>query len=228
MFGKKDKDREKAAPAPASAPTQARASQPAPRQQPQPAPQPAAQQQPQRVFAPRDEPPAVLGVAAVTWLDVCLGRMPNAASVRKGIVDAGFRPEPEATAKAIGRSLALDNKMLSFPIRDLKHEAWRKEQHGVPAAILLTTAHSDLGDMVFCSALFGGATEADAVKMIQHLAKSPPTVGGLTHDPDGKVLRRVFWKLDGQAGMLAMAVSGPENPDARDHLRALVAFNRAA
>lgn len=195
---------------------------------PQPVPQ-ALQPPPHavRAFAPGEEPPAVLGLAAVTLLDVCIGQMPDIARVERAIVEAGFKPEPEATARGIARGLALESKMVSAPLRDFRHKAWRTERQGVPAAMLLSAAQSDLGPVVFCSALFGGATEAEAVKTVQALSRSPPTDGGMAHDADGKVVRRVFWNLQGQAGLLGLVVCGPENPETRDHLRALVAFNRA-
>ena len=174
-----------------------------------------------------DPMPIVLGAAAVVWLETCLGRMPSVAKLQAGLKANGFQPEPEAVARAVARGLALDAKIVATPLRDLRHSCWRKEHKGVPAVILLSTAQSDLGEIVFCSALFGGATEAEAVRAVENLTNSAPLVGGLAHDADGKVVRRVFWKVSGGSGVKAIAVSGPEDPATRDHLRALIAFNRA-
>lgn len=229
MFGKKDKDKkpEKGGskqrselPAPSAA-ERARADAAAVRA-------PIAARPPGPRLLEGERVPAVLGVAAATLLQTCLGRMPNADRIRAALREEGWKPEPAETARAVGRSLALDSKLIATPLRDLEHAAWRRDHQGVPAVILLSTAQSAVGPMVFCTAFFGDATEAEAVRVVEALTKVKPAVGGLAHDPDGNVLRRIFWKFEGAGGLLAIALSGPEDENRRDHLRALIAFNRAA
>ncbi len=248
MFGKKDKDKQKGsdkrAPEPppmsaaerartqAAAPRPAAAPQPPPQQRapastPPPAPQAAASPQAAVPLQPKGEAvPAVLGAAAALLLETCLGRMQDVQLLRAGITGAGFRPEPPETARQVGRALALESKFVASPVRDMQHAAYSKEHHGVPAVMLLSTAQSELGGIVFCSALFGGATEAEGVHVVERMLKTPVTVGGLAHDPDGNVLRRIFWQLGGAGGLLAIGLSGPEDQTSRDVLRALTAVAR--
>lgn len=247
MFGKKsDKDKKQqkgsdkqaSEPAPLSAAERARMGVSAPRPAAPPAPSPqrapvqAAPPAPQ-AQTPSPQPkgeavPAVLGAAAALLLETCLGRIQDVAQLRASITGAGFRPEPPETARAVGRALALESKMVAKPMRDMAHVAYSKEHHGVPAVMLLSTAQSELGGIVFCSALFGGATEREAVHVVERMTKITASAGGLAHDPDGNVLRRIFWQLGGAGGLLAIALSGPEDQTSRDVLRALTAMARTS
>jgi hypothetical protein len=173
-----------------------------------------------------NQAPAQLSVAIVSLVELCEIAMPDPAKIRESLLGAGFEVGKKARADEAGRMLALDNKFVATPLRNLRHELYGKERHGAPVLILLSEADAKEGKLVFCSAIFRGALEADAVKAVAHVTKLQPITGSTARNADGNVLRRVFWDVKDVAGVRGLVVTGPGNVEATELPRAFTAFNR--
>lgn len=223
MFGK-DKAEETPAPAPAPA-AAARAPQPSPprraapvQQSAAPAAQPGAGVEPEH-----DKLAPHLSVGAMAWVQTCLGHMGDAAKVRESLKANGYIQDPDQTAAEIAATLAVQDKLVSDPLRDFKHSLWRTEREGVPCIILLSEATSDIGPVTFCAALFGAAREVDLARLASSLVKDGPMAAGVTKAADGSNLRRLFWRVPSQ-NVRALVACGPENVNDTGRLRALIAI----
>ena len=175
-----------------------------------------------------DNAPGELSAGIVSLAELCQISMPDPEKIRASLLDAGFTPAPQDKANEAGRMLALDKQMSAKPVRRLRHEFFGTFRHGAPVLILLSTGETDEGGIVFCSAIFRGAIEADAVKAAAHVTKKQPFTGAVVRNDDGTTVRRVFWDVEDIAGVRGFVVSGPQNVEATDLPRAITAFNRMA
>lgn len=176
-----------------------------------------------------DFAPPPLSAAIVSLVELCQRAMPDPKMLRTAIVDeAKFEVGPQARADELARTWALEDKLIGAPVTILGHEVFGRERDGEPVLFLLSTGMSEGKDVVFCSVLFRGVIEADVVKAVTHVTKRKPFGGGRVRNADGAIVRRVFWDVEGDAGVRAMAACGPDNVEALDLPRAIVAFNRAA
>jgi hypothetical protein len=175
-----------------------------------------------------DEAPAELSVGIVSLVELCQVAMPDPERIRASLKDAGFTPGPQAKADEAGRMLALDKNVVAKPVRRLRHELYGHYRNETPVLILLSTGESDDGGIVFCTALFRGAIEADAVKAAAHVTKKQPFTGASIRNHEGTTVRRVFWDVEDAAGVRGFMVSGPQNVEALDLPRAITAFNKVA
>ena len=176
---------------------------------------------------PGVQAPAELSAAVVTLVDLCRYSMPDPKKIRSNLAGADFKAGRQELANDAGRVLALDSKIVASPISNLRHEIFARGRDGVRVLILLSVGDSAEGQIVFCSSLFTGAIEADAVKAAAHVTELQPVAAGAARLSGGRVLRRVFWQLDGAAGVGGFVVSGPENVEAMNEHRAFIAFNKA-
>lgn len=174
---------------------------------------------------PGDRAPPQLSVSVVSLVELCQLGMPDANRVRDLIVGAGFQSGAKERADESGRVLALDLKVVDMPVRNLRHELYGMGRHGEPVLLLLSQGDTDVGEIVFLSALFRSAIEADAIKAAAHVVQSKPITGARVRNHDGNKLRRVFWDVGGVAGIRGFMVSGPQNVESTDLLRAFTAFN---
>lgn len=174
---------------------------------------------------PGDEAPPQLSVSIVSLVELCQIAMPDPGKVRDNILGAGFETGRQERADEAGRMLALDTKVVDMPVRNLRHELFGRGRHGEPVILLLSQGETDRGPIVFLSALFRGAIEADAVKAAAHVTKDKPITGSRALNHDGNVLRRVFWDVGGQSGIRGFMVTGPGNVESTDLPRAFTAFN---
>ncbi|MEQ1618401.1 MAG: hypothetical protein ABL883_08670 [Terricaulis sp.] len=173
--------------------------------------------------------PPPLSVAIVSLVELCHRAMPDPKKLRAAIVEeAKFDLGPQERAVEIARTWALDNKLIAAPVTNLRHEVFGRERSGEPVLFLLSTGTAEGKEVVFCSVLFRGVAEADVVKAVNHVTKRNPFGGGRAVNADGGIVRRVFWDVQGDAGIRAIAACGPDNVDALDLPRAIVAFNQAA
>lgn len=168
--------------------------------------------------------PPVLAASAVQWMQVTMGRLPDANAIRSSLIAAGFAEDPSSAG--VGDLLALGDKITTANMYGMVHAAWRKTHKGAPVIIILTTADSDVGPVTFCSTVFGGADEGDVVRVLRSLVQAPPFAGGVAMDGHGNSVRRLFWEIGGVGGIAAIVVSGPPDTAARDAPRALIAFNK--
>lgn len=176
-----------------------------------------------------DFAPPPLSAAIVSLVELCQRAMPDPKMLRTAIVDeAKFEVGPQARADELARTWALEDKLIGAPVTILSHEVFGRERDGEPVLFLLSTGMSEGKDVVFCTVLFRGVIEADVVKAVTHVTKRKPFGGGRVRNADGAIVRRVFWDVEGDAGVRAMAACGPDNVEALDLPRAIVAFNRAA
>jgi hypothetical protein len=175
----------------------------------------------------RDPSAAVLRHGALAWIDTCLAGMPDVKRIRDNLVAGGFRQEPDSTAREAGKMLAYEANIINEELRDLHHTLWTGEREGVPVALMLSLAQTDRGPIVLVATLFGAATEADGAGIIVRLANKAPDVGAVAKAPDGRMIRRQFWQITNVIGVNGLIVAGPEDPEALDQVRALIAFNRA-
>ncbi len=176
-----------------------------------------------------DFAPPPLSAAIVSLVELCQRAMPDPKKLRTAIVDeAKFDVGPQARADEIARAWALDTKLVGAPVTQLRHEVFGRERNGEPVLFLLSTGMSEGKEVVFCSVLFRGAIEADVVKAVTHVTKRNPFGGGRVQNADGAIVRRVFWDVEGDGGVRAMVACGPDNVEALDLPRVIVAFNRAA
>jgi hypothetical protein len=176
---------------------------------------------------PGDRAPPELSVAIVSLVELCQLAMPDPKALRKQIAEAGFVAGPPKNAETVGATLALDHEVFDVGVRNLRHEIFGRDRQGVLVTFLLSEGDSDKGKVVFCSTLFRGAIEADAVKAAEHVIKKKPLTGARTRVPDGRVLRRVFWNTEGVAGVRGFVVTGPESVIDGAAPRAFTAFNLA-
>ncbi len=123
--------------------------------------------------------------------------------------------------------LALDRGLLSQPVKNVRHQMFAGGRQGEPVLFLLSEGDTNDGKVVFCSTIFRGAIEADAVKAAAHVTKQAPFTGSRARNADGHVLRRVLWDTNGVAGIRGFAITGPENVESMDLPRAFTAFNKA-
>lgn len=174
---------------------------------------------------PGDEAPGQLSVGIVSLVELCQIAMPDPVKIRENLLAAGFIIGKQEQANQAGESLAFDKNVVSVPVRNLRHELYGATRHGLPVMILLTEGDTKDGGIVFCSSLFRGALEADAVKAASHVTKRQPITGSRVLNSQGHVLRRVFWDAEGEGGIRGFMVSGPIDVEATVTPRAFVAFN---
>jgi hypothetical protein len=174
---------------------------------------------------PDSEAPPELSVGIVSLVELCQIGMPNPAAVREAIKSAQLGDAPQGLAEEFGGLLALDNKVFSFPVRNLRHQLYGRDRNDVPVRLLVTEGESAEGPVIFLSTLFNGAIEADVVKAAAHVTDKQPLTGATVTNPNGAQLRRVFWDVEGAGGVRGLMISGP--PDVEDPviMRAITAFN---
>jgi hypothetical protein len=177
---------------------------------------------------PGDQAPPELSVAIVSLVELCQLAMPDPAALRKHIAEAGFVAGPPKNAATVGATLALDNKVFDVGVRNLRHEIYGRDRNEALVTFLLTEGDSAKGKVVFCSTLFHGAIEGDAVKAAAHVTKKQPLTGATLSVPGRPTLRRVFWDTEGAAGMRGLMVTGPDSMIDGAAMRAFTAFNFAA
>lgn len=171
-----------------------------------------------------DAPPPSLSKAIVSLVELCQIAMPYPNKVRQNIEGAGFFKGEQEIADGYGAAFALDDKVVSWPIRSIRHEIYGRARDNEPVILLLSEAESGKGKVVFLSALFRGAMEADAVKAAAHVAKRQPFTGAIAKNAAGNTLRRVFWDVEGEGNIRGLMVSGPENVESTTLPRAFTAF----
>lgn len=176
---------------------------------------------------PADLPPPQLSVAVVSLVELCQHAMPEPEAVHKAVEGAGFLVADPSKANAFGKWLALDNKVFSFPVRNLRHKFFSKDRKGQAVLLLVSEGDSDQGKVIFCTTIFWGAIEADAVKAAAHVTKKDPLTGTRVTNGDGATIRRVFWDTGGVAGVRGFLVTGPDDIITGAHARAFTAFNIA-
>ncbi len=174
---------------------------------------------------PGNEAPPELSVGIVSLVELCQLAMPDPAALAHAIENAGFGVGPQETADEVGAWLALDQRVFSFAVRNLRHRLWGRERHEAPVMLLLSEGESDEGPVVFVSTLFSGAAEADAIKAAAHVSNKQPLNGAQAVNKQGAKLRRVFWDVGGVDHIRGLLVSGPQNVDSFTGMRAITAFN---
>jgi hypothetical protein len=176
---------------------------------------------------PESAAPPELSVGIVSLVELCELAMPNPAAVREAIKSAQLGDAPPGLAEELGGLLALDNKVFSFPVRNLRHQLCGRDRHEVPVRLLITEGESAEGPVIFLSTLFNGAIEADVVKAAAHVTDKQPLTGATVTNPNGAQIRRVFWDVEGIAGVRGLMVSGPPDVENPIIMRAITAFNLA-
>lgn len=174
---------------------------------------------------PGDRAPPELSVAVVSLVELCQIAMPEPAALREAIQSAGFAEGPKERADEVGALLALDNKVFSFPVTNMRHQIFARDRNEARVRLLLSEADSKDGPVVFVSTVYSGAIEADAVKAAAHVTKKKPLTGATVTNANGVQLRRVFWDMEGESGVRGFMVTGPQNVEAWDGARAFTAFN---
>lgn len=177
---------------------------------------------------PGDRAPPELSVAVVSLVELCQIGMPDPAILRQAIESAGFAEGPKERADEMGGLLALDNKVFSFPVSNLRHQIFARDRNEARVRLLLSEGDSSEGPVVFVSTIYSGAIEADAVKAAAHVTKKKPLTGATVTNANGVKLRRVFWDMQGESGVRGFMVTGPENVESWDGARAFIAFNIVA
>lgn len=176
-----------------------------------------------------DSPPAELAVGIVSLVELAKITSLDPAKVRSALEAAGFETGAEAAAEESGATLSLEKDVVAgAEFRKLKHELFGRDRYGDPVIFLLSTGDTRAGKITFLSAVFRGAIEADAVKAATHVTKSAPITGALSRNRAGKVLRRVFWHIRDMPGIQGLLLSGPDNVEAIDLIRALTFFGKGA
>ncbi|MGE0532115.1 MAG: hypothetical protein AB7G40_14490 [Hyphomonadaceae bacterium] len=170
-----------------------------------------------------DDAPEQLSAAIVSLVELCQFAMPDHTKVREAIIGANFETAPQEQADAVGAYLSLDKGVVDFPVSAVRHELFARDRYGVMVFYLLSHGKSKNGNVVFLSTIFHGAIEADAVKAVAHVTKKQPITGSRLHNARGDRLRRVFWDVDGTAGIMGMVASGPHNVEALNIPRAFTA-----
>lgn len=175
-----------------------------------------------------DNPPGVLSVGLVSLVELCQHAMPKPAKIREKMAEASLEKVSQEQADKFGAALALDQKMLAGPVRNLKHDLYAKERAGALVLLLISEGQSDEGPVVFATTLFTGAVEADVVKAVSKVTDQEPSVGSVASGPSGDI-RRVYWDIpNNTAGVRFFVASGPADMDADHTLRAVTAFNKVA
>jgi len=177
---------------------------------------------------PGDAAPADLSVGIVSLVELCQLAMPDPNKIRERLREAEFEVGKQERADEFGEVFALDRKMIAGSVKNLRHEIYGITRNDAPVLILLSVGDSDEGKVVFCSSIFRGAIEADAIKAAAHVSKRQPFTGSTAINSDDKILRRSFWDVEGEAGVRFLVVSGPQNVEATDLPRAITAFNKVA
>lgn len=175
-----------------------------------------------------DNIPGPLSVAIVSLVELCDLAMPDPAKMRALIEEAEFDKGPNERAEEAAAQLALDVRLIKGEVRNLRHEFYGKFRNGQPVLLLLSEGDTNEGPVVFCSTIFMGATEADAVKAAAHVAKTQPVTGQNIINSKNQVIRRVYWDTKGGSGMASLVVSGPDHVDVTAWPRAFIAFNKAS
>lgn len=176
---------------------------------------------------PGDRAQPELSVAIVSLVELCKVAMPDPAALREAIKTAEFADGPQERADQFGALLALDNKVFSFPVRNLRHQLYGRDRNDARVRLLLSEGDSDQGGVVFVSTIFAGCIEADTVKAATHVSKKPPLTGANITNAQGTPLRRVFWDIEGSGGIRGLMITGPENLESLEAMRAFTAFNLA-
>ncbi|MBY0562592.1 MAG: hypothetical protein K2P58_00300 [Hyphomonadaceae bacterium] len=174
-----------------------------------------------------DSPPAQLSVGLVTLVELCQLAMPDPNLMRAQLLAAGFVQGKEAPAMAAASTLALETNIFTSPVRNLRHTIYGNERLQSPVIMLLSEGDTDKGGVVFASAVFREAIEADVVKAVTHVTGKTPLTGSTTRNAEGKLLRRVFWDTEYVAGVQGIVASGPENVEATHLPRAITAFAKS-
>jgi hypothetical protein len=177
---------------------------------------------------PDDAAPAELSVGVVSLVELCQLAMPDPNRIREKLRQAEFEIGNQERAHEVGEVFALDRKIFASQVRNLRHEIYGKYRHDAPVVILLSVGDSDEGKVVFCSSIFRGAIEADAIKAAAHVTQKEPFTGSTAKNSDDKLLRRSFWDVGGKDGIRFLVVSGPQNVEATDLPRAITALNKVA
>lgn len=173
-----------------------------------------------------DFAPPQLSVAIVSLVELCQRAMPDPQRLRAALVEeAKFDVGPRERAEEFIRPWALDNRLIATPVRNLRHEVFGRLRHEDPVVLLLSVGETEGREVVFVTALFRGAIEADVIKAVAHVTKKQPFGGGRVINADGAIVRRAFWDEEGVAGVRAMVACGPDNVEALDLPRAIIAFN---
>jgi hypothetical protein len=154
--------------------------------------------------------------------------MPDPKKIRSIFKSIGFDIGSQQKAVDASRMFALESKIVSKTVRNLRSEIYGADRGDAPVVLLLSEGDSDDGAIVFLTTIFRDAIEGDAVKAVSHVTKKQPFTGASVRNADGKLVRRVFWDVEGVAGVRGMVVSGPENADALHLPRGITAFNKAA
>jgi hypothetical protein len=171
--------------------------------------------------------PAELSVGIVSLVELCNLAMPDPNTLYQRIREAKFTDAAPEQATEFGRALALEDRVFSFPVRNLRHKLFAKDRHNEAVVLLVTEGESSEGPVVFCSSFFRGAMEADVVKAVAHVSKKQPLTGANVDFADGTHRRRIFWDMQNASGVRGLMVTGPHNVEALDLYRAITAFNVA-
>lgn len=173
-----------------------------------------------------DSPPGQLSVGIVSLVELCQLAMPDPNRIRVRLHEAGFVAGSAEDAAEAGHLLNLETGVVASRVRNLKHELYGFERHGEPVIIALSVGDSDEGKLVFCSAIFRGCIEADVVKAVAHVTKKKPLTGAPARTGKGVSTRRVFWDVDGAAGVRGLIITGPVDVEATTAARAVTAYNK--
>ncbi|MGQ0534077.1 MAG: hypothetical protein ACT4OF_15505 [Caulobacteraceae bacterium] len=163
----------------------------------------------------------------VSLVELCQLAMPDPGRLRARLEEAGFVAGSADKAAEAGRMLNLETGVVASRVRNLKHEIYGFERQGHPVIIALSVGDSKEGKLVFCSAIFRECLEADVVKAVAHVAKKKPLTGAPARTSDGVSTRRVFWDVEGVAGVRGLMITGPVDVEATEAPRAITAFNKA-
>ncbi len=174
-----------------------------------------------------DQAPPALSVGVVSLVEFCQTSMPDPEKIRSAFKTIGFDVGSQKNADDAARMFALDSKVIASPVRNMRNEIYGAERNEAPVVLLLSEGDTDDGRVVLLTTIFRDAIEGDAVKAVTHVTKKQPFTGSSVRNADGKIVRRVFWDVEGVAGIRGMVVSGPENADALHLPRGITAFNRS-
>lgn len=174
---------------------------------------------------PADRAPGELSVAIVSLVELCQLAMPNPSALREAIASAGFADGPQERADEFGKILSLDSKVFAFPVKNVRHQLYARERNEERVRLLISEGESANGPVVFVSTIFTGAIEADAIKAAAHVTRKNALTGTTATNANGVIVRRVFWDTQGESGVFGLMVTGPENLEAWEGVRAFTAFN---
>ena len=169
--------------------------------------------------------PPELSVAIVSLVELCQLAMPEPTAIEQAIKSADFAEGRKDRTDEFSSWLALDNRVFSFPVRNLKHKLHLRDRQDARVRLMISEGESDHGGVIFVTTIFGGAIEADAIKAVVHVTNKHPLTGATLVNAQGAPLRRVFWDLEGIGGIRGLMITGPNNVEAADAPRAITAFN---